>query len=78
MKQPIRLITASRLAAEKHIDLIVRAVAQLKQQGEDIQFDIYGQGGEQGKILKAIDETDAKDYVSLKGLSDDLADVYPN
>lgn len=78
LKQPIRLITASRLAAEKHIDLIVRAVAQLKQQGEDIQFDIYGQGGEQGKILKAIDETDAKDYVSLKGLSDDLADVYPN
>lgn len=78
LKQPIRLITASRLAPEKHIDLIVRAVAQLHSQGEDIQFDIYGQGSEDRTIKEAIKDTKADDYVSLKGLSDDLADVYPH
>lgn len=77
LKEPIRLITASRLAPEKHVDLIVRAVAALHKQGHDIRFDIYGEGAESKKIKKAIDETKSKDYVTLKGLSDDLADVYP-
>ena len=77
LKEPIRLMTASRLAPEKHVDLIVRAVAALHKQGHDIHFDIYGQGAEDKKIKKAIEETKAQDYVVLKGLSDDLADIYP-
>ncbi|RXT20494.1 glycosyl transferase [Lacticaseibacillus chiayiensis] len=77
LKEPIRLMTASRLASEKHIDLIVHAVAKLHNQGHDVRFDIYGQGSEDVKIKKAIEQENAQDYVVLKGLSDDLADVYP-
>lgn len=74
---PIRLITASRLASEKHIDLAVKAVAKLHDQGIDIIFDIYGQGGEQSKLEKTIKELHAGSYVTLKGLSNELDKVYP-
>jgi len=76
-KGPFKLITASRLASEKHVDYIVRAVAALKDEGFDLTFDIYGQGGESKKIKDTIEEVKAEDYVTLKGLSHDLEHVYP-
>lgn len=77
LSQPIRLMTASRLAIEKHVDLIVKAVAKIHNQGIDIRFDIYGDGNQETKIKKAIEETEAGNYVTMKGVSNDLADVYP-
>ncbi|ERL64519.1 glycosyltransferase [Schleiferilactobacillus shenzhenensis] len=76
--QPLRLVTASRLAAEKHVDLIIRAVAQLNASGLPVTFDVYGQGEMQDTLEKTIKDTKMGPFVHLKGLSNDLADQYPH
>ncbi|WDF83076.1 glycosyltransferase [Lacticaseibacillus pabuli] len=76
-QKPLKLITASRLANEKHIDLAVRAVAKLHQEGKAIQFDIYGQGEAKKKIEDTIKEMKAENYIKTKGLSNELDKVYP-
>lgn len=75
---PFKLITMSRLAQEKHIDLDIKAVCVLHSMGYDIIFDIYGQGGERGSLQKLIDSNKAGSYIHLKGLTDKPDDVYPN
>ncbi|USS87763.1 glycosyltransferase [Fructilactobacillus hinvesii] len=74
---PFRLITASRLAAEKHIDIAIKAVAQLHDQGMKIKFDIYGQGEKQKDLVQTIKDCHAEDYITMKGLSHELEHVYP-
>lgn len=74
---PLHLITASRLASEKHIDIVVRAVAQIKNSGVDICLDIYGAGGEQKHIQDVITTEGANDYIKLRGLSHHLNEIYP-
>lgn len=66
-RQPFSIITASRLANEKHVDWLVRAVVKAKKVLPDLTFDIYGEGGERGKIQNVIDELQAGDYIHLKG-----------
>lgn len=75
--EPIKFITASRLAGEKHIDIAVKAVARLHDAGRNVIFDIYGQGEEHDPLVKLIEELGAKDYIFMRGLSDHLADIYP-
>ncbi|KRN27694.1 glycosyltransferase [Lactobacillus selangorensis] len=74
---PLKLVTISRLAAEKHIDLIIKAVIELHQEGKAVTLDIYGQGGEMGKLQKAIQDGDAGDYIQLKGQTNHPEQVYP-
>ncbi|MDF7639677.1 glycosyltransferase [Lactobacillus sp. ESL0791] len=78
-RQPdgLRFITASRLAKEKHIDVAVRAVAQLHDAGYKISFDIYGQGEEKKHLEQMIKDYHAEDYIRLRGLSQHLEKVYP-
>lgn len=61
------LITASRLAAEKHVDWLVKAVVVARQEIPDIKFDIYGSGGEKNKIEKIIQDNSAEKYIVLRG-----------
>ncbi|WP_125768746.1 glycosyltransferase [Lapidilactobacillus wuchangensis] len=76
--RPVKFITASRLAAEKHIDLIVKALAKLHDDdGVELQFDIYGAGGEDSRIKQTISEAQAGAYISLKGHSANLTQEYP-
>lgn len=75
--QPFKLITASRLAQEKNLDLAIEAVAQVVAAGHPIQFDIYGQGGEKKKLSELIEQYHAEKFITLKGLSDHLDQVYP-
>lgn len=74
---PKKFITVSRLASEKHIDIVVRALVQAREQFPDLSLDIYGQGSEDQVIKKTIDELDAGDYIKLKGHSNTLDTVYP-
>lgn len=69
------LITASRLATEKHIDYIVNAVIKMHEKYDDITLDIYGKGGEEEKLKKLIADNDAQNYIRLCG-HQNLADVY--
>lgn len=61
------LITASRLASEKHCDWLVEAVVKAHETIEDISLDIYGKGADESKLLKLISKLECSDYVRLMG-----------
>lgn len=81
IKQPVgqrraySILTASRLAAEKHVDWLAKAVVLAKETLPELTFDIYGSGGEEAKIRKVIEDHQAQDYIKLCGHKD-LTDVY--
>ena len=69
------LITASRLADEKHVDWLIEAVAKAREQVPGISLDIYGKGGEEVKLKKLIETLKCGDYVRLCG-QHNLDEVY--
>ena len=69
------IITASRLATEKHCDWIVEAVVKAREKVSDISLDIYGVGGEKSKLESLIKKYECSDYVRLMGQKN-LTDVY--
>ena len=71
------LITASRLASEKHVDWLVEAVAAVRKTIPDITLDIYGKGAEEQKLREQIKKLNAGDYVRLCG-QQNLNEVYKN
>lgn len=71
------LITASRLAGEKHIDWIIDAVVTARETVKDLSIDIYGKGKEEGKLKGQIRRLNCEEYVHLCG-QHDLQDVYKN
>ena len=75
-RKPFSLITASRLAKEKHIDWLVKAVIQAHQVLPELTFDIYGSGGEESLLREIITAHQAENYIQLKGHAD-LAQIYP-
>ena len=76
-RKPFGLITASRLASEKHIDWLIHSVAKAHEQLPEITFDIYGTGGERAMLEQLIHELNAEDYIRLMG-HHHMADVYRN
>lgn len=76
-RKPHSLVTASRLASEKHLDWMVYAVAKAHASINDLSLDIYGQGGEEGMLRSLISELGAEDYIQLKG-HHDLTKIYKN
>ncbi len=71
------LITAARLATEKHIDWLIEAVVQAHKEFDDITFDIYGKGGEEQKLRELIEKHSASSYIRLLG-QHDLTEIYKN
>ncbi|EMP72032.1 glycosyltransferase [Streptococcus sobrinus DSM 20742 = ATCC 33478] len=69
------VMTASRLATEKHIDWLIEAVVEAHEVVPDINFDIYGSGSEEAKLRQIIEEKGAKDYIQLLG-HQDLSHTY--
>ena len=61
-----RLITASRLASEKHIDLLIRAVSIAQKRNPKISLDIYGEGN-RSSIEEVIQEINSSDYIHIMG-----------
>ena len=76
-RKPFSILTASRLANEKHIDWIVEAVARAKKQIPELSLDIYGKGGEESKILETIKKNNAQDYIKLCG-HQNMTEIYKN
>ncbi|EGJ26448.1 accessory Sec system glycosyltransferase GtfA [Streptococcus porcinus] len=74
-RKPFSLITASRLASEKHIDWLILAVVEAKKVLPELTFDIYGKGGEENKLQELIREHKAQDYIRLMGHAD-LETIY--
>ena len=71
------LITASRLASEKHVDWIIDAVVAAREKVPDITLDIYGKGVEEDKLKGQISRLHCGDYVHLCG-QQNLEEVYKN
>lgn len=71
------LITASRLANEKHVDWLIEAVAEARKTIPDITLDIYGEGGEKKKLESIIQRLHCEDYIKLCG-QQNLKEVYKN
>ena len=71
------IITASRLADEKHVDWLVKAVAKAKQHIPEITFDIYGEGTQKQKLKNIIQENKAENYIQMHGHVN-LNQVYAN
>ena len=69
------LITASRLASEKHVDWIIEAVTAAREQIPDLTLDIYGKGGEEKALEELIGKLGCGGFVCLKGQKD-LEEVY--
>lgn len=71
------LITASRLATEKHVDWIAEAVVKARKAVPELTLDIYGEGPESKKINEIIEKYDCEDYIKLCG-QQNLDEVYKN
>ncbi len=74
-RKPYSLITASRLATEKHVDWLVEAVAKAREQVPELSLDIYGKGGEEQKIKELIAKLKCEDCIRLCG-QQNLTEVY--
>lgn len=60
------VVTASRLADEKHIDILIRAVSAARTALPELRLDIYGEGN-RDHLLAVIDETQTQDRVRIMG-----------
>jgi accessory Sec system glycosylation protein GtfA len=69
------LITASRLASEKHVDWIIDAVVKAREQVPELSLDIYGKGVEEKKLKEQIERLHCESYVRLCG-QHNLTEVY--
>ncbi|HGD2734349.1 TPA: accessory Sec system glycosyltransferase GtfA [Streptococcus agalactiae] len=76
-RRPYSILTASRLASEKHVDWLVRAVIRIREILPEVTFDIYGSGGEEEKIRNIINAANATEYIRLMGHKN-LSNVYQN
>ncbi|GAB3601258.1 glycosyltransferase [Microbacterium tumbae] len=64
--EPQAVVTVSRLAAEKHIDILIRAVAIASKILPGIRLDVYGEG-QRDPLDAVIEETGMRDRVRLMG-----------
>lgn len=69
------MITASRLASEKHVDWLVNATVKARKVIPDLTLDIYGRGVEDEKIRKQIEKHKAGDYITMCGHKN-LTEIY--
>lgn len=67
VRKRFSLVTASRLADEKHIDWIAEAVLKARKQLPDLNLDIYGTGKQEQRLNEIIKAHDAASYIQLKG-----------
>jgi accessory Sec system glycosylation protein GtfA len=75
--RPYSFITASRLATEKHIDILIKAVVLARDTLPKLSLDIYGEGGERRKLEELIQKYDAAHFIKLCGHKE-LSQLYPN
>lgn len=74
-RNPYSILTASRLASEKHIDWIIEAVVKARKTIPQLTLDIYGKGGEEERLKELIKKLGAENYIVLRG-QQNLKEVY--
>jgi poly(glycerol-phosphate) alpha-glucosyltransferase len=66
-RKPHSLCSVSRLAAEKHVDWIIKAVIEARKKVPDLCLDIFGRGVEEKRLNDLIKENNASDYIRMMG-----------
>lgn len=62
------LMTASRLAAEKNLNILIKAVYEAKKQVPELTLTIYGSGKCKVELEKLIRKLSAETYITLKDI----------
>ncbi|RXK17626.1 accessory Sec system glycosyltransferase Asp1 [Macrococcus sp. DPC7161] len=78
-KQPYRITSVGRYVYNKQLDHQIRVIHRLKQEFNEIQFDIYGFGGPGSaheSLQQLIEELNAEDYIHLRGFENNIEDMY--
>jgi glycosyltransferase involved in cell wall biosynthesis len=80
--QPLRLLSVGRLAPEKGLDVLLRAIGILAEQGNSlIEITLVGAGPEESRLKQLADELNIRDRVQFSGLvphDDALLAIYHN
>lgn len=63
----VRFAALGRLVPKKGFDVLVRAVARLRQQGTEVVVDVYGDGPEYGRLKDLIEASELERSVRLLG-----------
>ena len=69
------VMTAGRLTEQKNHRLLIDAFIKAHASHPEYSLEIYGEGDCKDKLLEYIDEKNAKEFVLLKGFSNDLVSV---
>ncbi|MDR0899505.1 MAG: glycosyltransferase, partial [Lactobacillaceae bacterium] len=75
-REPHSLITVSRLAPEKHVDVIGNAIPLIKEKYPDVKLHVYGVGKHKEDLDKIIEEHSLQDNIILHGHSYELDEPY--
>ena len=70
--RPVRLGVAARLVPVKGIAVILRAVAELRSSGMDVELHIAGTGAERERLVALAAELGVDESVRVHGLIDDM------
>ena len=74
--EPIRLLSVGRLSAEKGLDLLLRAVAELLREHPQMELIIAGTGPEEAALRRLGTELGLTDKVSYAGYVSDMPALY--
>jgi glycosyltransferase involved in cell wall biosynthesis len=68
---PLRLVTRSRLQATKNVETIVRAVAEGRRDGLELELDVVGDGDQRSSLGKLAFELGVAEHVRFHGYVSD-------
>ncbi|PHS62068.1 MAG: hypothetical protein COB12_11110 [Flavobacterium sp.] len=63
----IKIVSAHRMCWEKNIESNLRVIKILKEKGQSVQYDVYGDGPDKGQLLYLIDKYNLNDVVNYLG-----------
>lgn len=72
-KDGARVVVLGRLVAHKRVDLVLRAVADVRAEHPDVRVDVVGRGPEGPALARLVDDLGLGDAVTLHGFLDDDA-----
>jgi L-malate glycosyltransferase len=78
LKTPVKLLTVCRLISRKRIDLLIEAVAKLKQSGVEVRLNIAGEGNLMEDLKSFAEELGVGQQVNFMGriASENMPEVY--
>lgn len=75
-RQPASLAVVARLEPQKRLEHAIRAFAIAAESVPDARFDIYGTGGEAGKLASLVEDLGVADRVRFPGFTDRALEIF--